>query len=158
MNKKRISQIALAAVILLCLAGFSGWLGFQFLPDNRTNPPIVSEPEWASPQTRELVERACFDCHSNETKWPWYSNVPPVTQLIWREVRKGRSELNYSDWHPSEEDESIKKILQGRMPPRKYLALHPEARLSDAETKALIAGLKATFGNSIEGENERDND
>jgi len=157
-NKKRISLIALAAIILLCLIGFGGWLGLQLLPDNRTNPPIVNEPQWDSPQTRELAERACFDCHSNETKWPWYSNVSPFTQLIWREVRKGRSELNYSDWHPKKKDESIEKILNGRMPPRKYLLLHPEARLTEAEKQALIAGLKATFGPSIEGANARDND
>ena len=157
MNKKRISQIGLAVIILLFLAGIGGWAGLQLLPDKRTNPPVVNEPPWDSPQTRELAARACFDCHSNETKWPWYSNIPPATQLIWREVRKGRSELNYSDWHPNREDESIEKILNGRMPPRKYLALHPEARLTNAETKALIAGLKATFGNSIEGAHNRDN-
>lgn len=154
MNKKRISQLGLAAVILLCLTGFGGWTALQLLPDTHANPPVISEPDWNSPQTRQLMERACFDCHSNETKWPWYSNIPPFSQRIEREVREGRSELNYSEWRPYEEDESIEAILEGEMPPKDYLALHPEARLTEVETKALIVGLKATFGNSIEGEHE----
>src|SRR5437764_214194 len=63
-----------------------------------TNPPVVSEPNWDSPQTRALAQRACFDCHSNETTWPWYSHVAPVSWLLARDVIEGRSRLNFSTW------------------------------------------------------------
>lgn len=65
---------------------------------NHTNPPVVSEPTWDSPETRALAVRACYDCHSNETVWPWYTNVAPVSWLIQREVAEGREELNFSTW------------------------------------------------------------
>src|ERR1700674_2739250 len=63
-----------------------------------TNPPVVSEPNWDSPQTRALAQRACFDCHSNETIWPWYSRVAPVSWLLASDVIQGRSRLNFSTW------------------------------------------------------------
>jgi len=63
-----------------------------------TNPPATGEPPWNSPQTRELIRRACFDCHSNGTVWPWYSNIAPVSWLVRRDVNGGRSHLNFTEW------------------------------------------------------------
>ena len=63
----------------------------------KTNPPVVSEPKWDSPQTRTLAKRACFDCHSNETVWPWYSNVPPISWLVVSDTVRGRASLNFSN-------------------------------------------------------------
>ena len=54
----------------------------QLVPVQRTNPPVVAEPPWDSPETRALAVRACFDCHSNETVWPWYAYVAPVSWLV----------------------------------------------------------------------------
>jgi hypothetical protein len=83
---------------VLIVIGLLGFITIQFVPVERTNPPVVSEPKWDSPQTRALAERACFDCHSNETKWPWYSQVAPVSWLITDDVYEGRAALNFSEW------------------------------------------------------------
>ena len=64
----------------------------------KTNPPVVSEPKWDSPQTRALAVRACFGCHSNETLWLWYSNVPPISWLVVSDTVRGRASLNFSEW------------------------------------------------------------
>lgn len=131
------------------------FLALQLVPYGRehTNPPVRAEPAWDAPQTRELTRRACFDCHSNETNWPWYSHVAPVSWLVQRDVEEGRAKLNYSEWdRPQEEtSESAEAVREAKMPPRGYLLPHPEARLSDAERQSLIVGLEATFGGERKG-------
>jgi mono/diheme cytochrome c family protein len=126
----------------------------QLVPYGRDhdNPPVAAEPAWDSPATRELARRACFDCHSNETRWPWYSNIAPLSWLIQRDVDEGRDELNWSEWGPDQEgDESAETLIEGSMPPDSYSLLHPEARLSAQEIDALVAGLVATFGSDDGG-------
>lgn len=141
-----------------------GLLVVQLVPYGREhdNPPVVGEPSWDSAQTRELAVRACFDCHSNETEWPWYSNVAPVSWLVQRDVDEGREELNYSEWNRAQEgEESAETVREGSMPLRSYLLTHPEARLTDAELTALASGLATTFGDEGEGgegEGEEDTD
>lgn len=131
----------------------------QFIPYGRdhTNPAVVAEPAWDSPVTRDLAVRACFDCHSNETVWTWYSNVAPMSWLVQRHVDEGRNELNFSEWHlPQEADEAAETVRDGSMPTRDYLLTHPEARLSDQELLDLEAGLIATFGDG--GDEDHDDD
>lgn len=134
--------------VLLGLVGLA--FAIQLVPYGRdhANPPVVSEPTWDSARTRELAVRACFDCHSNETEWPWYSNVAPVSWLVQRDVDEGRSKLNFSEWtQPSEEaGESAETVREGEMPPPPFLLTHPEARLTTAEKDELIRGLVAMFG------------
>jgi hypothetical protein len=133
---------------------FGVLLLIQLIPYGREhdNPPVVAEPSWNSSQTRELVVLACFDCHSNETVWPWYSNLAPVSWLVQRDVDEGREELNYSEWNrPQEGEESAETVRERSMPPRTYLLTHPDARLSDAELATLAEGLAATFGQESEG-------
>jgi hypothetical protein len=131
-------------------------LAVQLVPYGRshTNPPVQAEPAWSSPDVRTLAARACFDCHSNETRWPWYSNVAPASWLVQRDVDRGRARLNYSEWNrpQSEADDSAEAVAKGEMPPWFYLPLHPDARLSPGERARLIEGLAATFG----GEGERE--
>jgi hypothetical protein len=141
MFKKILVYGGLALLILFIL--------IQFLPIGRdhTNPPIVQEPNWDSPQTRELAKRACFDCHSNETTWPWYSNIAPVSWILEQHVTDGRKHLNFSDWgerRVREPEELAEVILEGEMPLRPYLPLHPEARLTADEKQALAQGLLNT--------------
>ncbi|GAB4273901.1 MAG: hypothetical protein Kow0080_21840 [Candidatus Promineifilaceae bacterium] len=127
-----------------------GFLLIQLVPYGRshTNPPVIREPNWDSPQTRELAQRACFDCHSNETIWPWYSNIAPFSWLTQHDVEEGRQKLNFSEWGSGREGERAHEmaetILEGEMPPVIYLPTHPNARLTDAEKQALIAGLQST--------------
>jgi hypothetical protein len=116
----------------------------------KTNPPVVAEPQWDSPQTQALAERACFDCHSNETKWPWYSNVAPVSWLVVVDTVRGRNKLNFSEWgvRRAKLDEVGKVIRRGEMPPSNYLLTHPEAKLTETEKQQLIDGLSKTIGAS----------
>ncbi len=126
----------------------------QLVPYGRDheNPEVLREPEWDSPRTRELFVRACQDCHSNGTKWPWYSFVAPASWLVQRDVEEGRSHFNVSEWGREENhgDEAAKLVREGEMPPWFYLPLHPEAQLTDAEREKLVAGLTATFGEEDE--------
>jgi mono/diheme cytochrome c family protein len=133
-----------------------GFLVIQLVPYGRdhVNPPVVAEPSWDSAQTRELAVRACFDCHSNETVWPWYSNLAPISWFVQRDVDEGREHLNYSEWNrPQEAGESAEQIREGSMPPHSYVLTHPDARLTDAELDALLEGLVATLGQESEGGN-----
>ncbi len=131
---------------IVCLAVL-----IQFLPYGRdhTNPKVVSEPRWDSSRTKELFMRACADCHSNETKWPWYSSIAPISWLITYDVKEGREHFNVSMWGIQEKndgEEAAKSVKEGEMPPFAYLLTHPEARLSESEKRDLIEGLKRTFG------------
>lgn len=140
---------------LILLVGVGVVISLLSLPYvvSRTNPPVRAEPKWDSPRTRELVVRACFDCHSNETVWPWYSYVPLISGKIVESVAEGREELNFSEWdRPQKEaDESAESVAEGEMPPRGYVWLHSKAWLTADEKKELIRGLEATFGSEDHG-------
>ncbi|HET7234943.1 MAG TPA: heme-binding domain-containing protein [Actinomycetota bacterium] len=149
-------------IVLLSLLG--GFLLIQVIPYGRdhTNPPITAEPAWDSPRTRALAAAACFDCHSYETAWPWYTNVAPFSWLTQSDVENGRGTLNFSEWDrpQGEVHETSEAIREGTMPPWYYRILHSGARLTDAERQALIRGLDATFLASppIEGEHGHESD
>ena len=115
-----------------------------------TNPPVGREPSWDSPATRELAKRACFDCHSNETTWPTYARVAPVSWLIQHDVDEGRSKLNFSEWDRLQRDatDTAKEVMEKDMPPSTYLLMHPLARLTDAEREQLVRGLQITLGDA----------
>jgi hypothetical protein len=121
----------------------------QLIPYGRThkNPPVKHEPQWDSPRTRELAVRACFDCHSNETKWPWYADVAPMSWVVQRDVDSARGVVNFSTWSGQQELAiySGQSVITGNMPPAKYRMAHPEANLSHAETLELARGLDATL-------------
>lgn len=126
-----------------------GALIIQLVPYGATaNPAARSEPAWNAPRTRELAVRACFDCHSNETAWPWYSRVAPLSWLVRRDVDKGRAKLNLSEWglRRQEAGEAAETVAEGEMPMAVYSLLHAEARLTAAERRELVAGLTATLG------------
>jgi hypothetical protein len=133
-----------AAVVVFLLA--------QAVPYGRdhSNPAVTAEPDWATPQTRELMVRACFDCHSNEVVWPWYSNVAPFSWAVWKHVKDGRGKVNYSEWDrpQNDADETLDEVKKGSMPPGYYTfgGVHSDANLSDTELAALIDGLANTPG------------
>lgn len=140
MNLKAIS----IAVIL-------GAIAIQFIPygKDHTNPPVMSEVQWDSPRTQELFNRACADCHSNETKYPWYSNIAPISWLIAHDIDEGREKMNVSMIGIQKKNklkDAADEVKEGEMPIPPYLIAHPEARLSDAEKKELASGLEKTFG------------
>ncbi|MDM8519221.1 heme-binding domain-containing protein [Anaerolineales bacterium HSG6] len=150
-----IKKIVISILILVAVV-FVALICIQFVPVDRSNPPVLSEPNWDSPQTRELMVRACFDCHSNETKWPWYSAIAPVSWLIADHVLEGREEFNVSEWPSGDGDEAAEEVEEDKMPLKGYLLLHPEASFTAEETGALIKGLKATFGEEHEHDDDDD--
>ncbi len=146
-----MGKTILKLILVVIVAGIVLFGLIQLIPfgRNHTNPPAVQEPNWDSPQTRALAVRACFDCHSNQTTWPWYANIAPISWLTVHDVQEGRQRLNFSDIG-ARGGRSIREvgrvINEGSMPPFYYVWLHPSAGLTDAEKQALIQGLQATFG------------
>ena len=143
--RKRIIRIGIVVIAI----GAALFLLIQIIPigPQRTNPPVVAEPKWDSPQTRALAKRACFDCHSNETGWPWYSYIAPVSWLLAYDVLNARAAFNFSDWHAGDMSSAAMaaQINSGRMPLPQYRVMHPTARFTDTEKQQLIAGLIATL-------------
>ncbi len=120
---KRI-LIGLAIVLVL----------IQFIPVNRSNPPVTGEID-APPDVMAFLRTSCYDCHSHETVWPWYSKVAPVSWLVAYDVNHGREYVNFSTWQdlPSGKqnhamEEILEEIEEGKMPLKKYTLLHPDTK------------------------------
>ncbi len=136
-------------VIGIIVIFIGGFLVLQIVPygRNHTNPPVVQEINWDSPQTKELAQRACYACHSNQTDWsPWYASIAPASWLVQHDVEEGRQRLNFSEWNRNfeakrEPQEVGNIVLGGEMPPAQFLLMHPEARLTDAEKQQLAQGI-----------------
>jgi len=141
MNVKKVFSILVGL-------GLTGFLLIQLVPVNRVNPPITKEPDWGSPEARALIKENCFQCHSNETEWPWYSYVAPASWLIRWDVKQGRRHVNFSEWDkPSHDlDDMIRMIELEEMPPIQYTIFHPEAKLDAQEKQALIEALTISLG------------
>ena len=117
----------------------------------------MREPAWDGPGTRALAVRACFDCHSNETRWPLYSHVAPVSWLVQQDVEEGRAALNFSEWHRPQKDadEAAEEVLKGKMPLTMYQFLHAPARLDAAGRERLARGLERTLAREQAGSRQQ---
>ncbi|HEX2908762.1 MAG TPA: heme-binding domain-containing protein [Phototrophicaceae bacterium] len=147
----RLQKISLGLIGLAVV----GLVVIQILPVGRffpvlnrvPNPPVTQTIVWDSPQTEQLARAACYDCHSNETVWPWYAQLAPTSWLLTRDVNKGRAAMNFSeDAAPDIDVDDIEWHLFNDMPPWFYLPLHPAANLNPDQKNQLLAGLSATFG------------
>jgi len=134
---KRSVKILLGVVGLL--------LAIQLVTFERTNPPVTGELK-APDDVKAVLKRACWDCHSNETVYPWYSRVAPVSWLVHRDVVDGRRHVNFSEWSAVPADRRAKKqkrcwkeVSEGKMPPWFYLPMHSEAKLTDDDKQKLEA-------------------
>lgn len=140
-----LKRIGVGLMAVLAVA----FVGIQLVPFGRptTDPPVRREPVWDSPRTRELAVRACFDCHSNQVTYPWYSYVAPASWLVTQDIEAARLKLNFSEWDLPQREAlaSAEQIEKKQMPLPIYLPLHPKARLTDAERQELMHGLEATF-------------
>lgn len=149
MKKKVLLGIAIVIVAI------------QLVPVNRSNPAVEGMIE-APPQIMAILEKSCYDCHSNHTEWPWYSYVAPVSWLIANDVEHGRGHLNFTAWDTYDQrrrnhkiEEIWQEVSEGEMPLWFYLPLHPEARLSAEEVESLrvwTKQVKAEARMSEEGE------
>jgi hypothetical protein len=130
--------IALAGIAVIAVL-----IAIQLVPVATTNGPVEQDIP-TPPEVKTVLRRACYDCHSNETVWPWYSRIAPVSWLVAYDVQEGRAELNFSTWNQYSTQEQVKKLKEsweevdeGEMPPWYYLPAHRDARLS-AEDRALL--------------------
>jgi hypothetical protein len=121
------------------------FIGIQFIQPDRTNPPVdesktifayVNVPG----EVKSILERSCYDCHTQHTKWPWYSYVAPVSWLVASDVKNGRAMLNLSAWGDysarkriARLDQICQELMDDAMPIKPYRLLHPGAALSQAE-------------------------
>jgi hypothetical protein len=123
----------------------------QAIRIERSNPPVHSDIS-ADPAIKPLLRRACYNCHSNETVWPWYSDVAPASWLVASDVNEGRRQLNFSDWEAYSQNiraEKLKaiadEIQEGDMPPWYYSLVHREARLKPTEREQIRAWTAAAI-------------
>ena len=137
--RKILIRTAVAVLALL--------LGIQFVPVERSNSVVQAEI-LAPPEIREILERSCYDCHSNTTRWPWYSRVAPVSWFVAKHVRKGREELNLTEWPLFDDDaqryllgEMKSEVKMGEMPLESYLLVHRNAVLDSDTRLELITWL-----------------
>lgn len=132
---------------LLSVVGFTILIQFVPVPGLGKDPPVVSEPSWDSATTRTLAEHACFDCHSNQTRWPWYGRIAPFSWVVAHHVSEGRALLDFSD--PARSRVTASRVAHAvtsrTMPPVYYSLVHPDARLSSRQRLALAQGLLASL-------------
>ena len=145
--RRILKYSAIALVVLL--------VGIQFIRPARTNPPIdpsrtVEARTQLPPEVGAIFDMSCSDCHSYQTNWPWYSQVAPVSWLIWNDVQEGRAALNLSDWAQYDSQRASRKLANiarmvsaGKMPLWQYRRMHPMARLSPSDVKLLVEWAKA---------------
>lgn len=118
-------------------------VGVQFIPVDRDNPPVsqdINPPEKIS----TILRSSCYDCHSNETEWPWYSYVAPVSFMVVNDVKEGRRHLNFSEWDRYDDEkqgkileEILEEVKKGDMPLPKYLITHSDAEMNSGKIKVL---------------------
>jgi hypothetical protein len=117
-------------------------IGIQFIPVEQVNPPVQQEMEMPA-NVRDVIQRACYDCHSNKTEWKWYYKVAPISFLISYDVNEGREHLNFTEWNDYSprtykiKDEIWQEVLNERMPPYLYRVINPKGKLSEDDKKIL---------------------
>jgi Haem-binding domain len=135
---RRVLRIALPILIVAFVA-------IQFVRPERTNPPVDPSLEVRAPaNVQAILERSCYDCHSSETRWPWYSNIAPMSWTLVHDVEEGREEMSFSHWNSYSardqehlREEICEQVEDGEMPLKPYTLMHPRARLSDEDRRVL---------------------
>jgi hypothetical protein len=142
------------SVVVLALV----FLGAQAYRPDRANPAVderktLRANTQLTPEVAAIFERSCNDCHSNETTWPWYSQVSPVSWFLKNHVEEGRRELSFSEWatyakrkRERKLHEICEQVESGQMPLTSYLPLHPSARLSDEDKRRICEWTKLEEG------------
>ena len=141
MLRKALRLLAVALALIVCAIQF---IRPESQAPARASAQSIEQHVSVPPEVNQVLTRACKDCHSNETRWPWYSHVAPVSWFVAEHVNEGRAELNFSDWAdytPHDSGEMLemvcREVKRGTMPLTSYLILHPEAKLTPADVKTL---------------------
>ena len=151
--KHRKERIIIGGIVALV----GGFILLQLLPiEDAGNPPVIREPLWDSPETRQLADAACYDCHSNNTTYPWYSNIQPMGWLLANHIKEGKAELNFNEFGSYSERRQQSKlksiagqVKENEMPLASYTMLHKNARLTKHQ-KALIIDWALQAKDSLE--------
>jgi len=121
----------------------------QLITISHDNPPIVSDVK-APSGVQSILKRSCYDCHSHETVWPWYTYVAPFSWLTGHDVHDGRRKLNFSTWSAAlatgrqkQMRELVEDVKDGDMPPWYYTPMHPAARLDPQDVSVLVEWAKS---------------
>jgi len=145
--KRKIVFVAAALVVL--------FLAIQIVPVDRSNPPVAADFD-GPPDVARVFRTSCYDCHSNETSWPWYSRVAPSSWLVAHDVEEAREHLNFSSWGTYTDkrraklaDDIWEEVEDGEMPLKVFLIAHPDARLSDA-AKATLRDWSQAFEATVD--------
>lgn len=135
-------------ILLIVLCGF---IGIQFIRPHIDNPPVTADID-VPPAVKAVLRKACYDCHSNETRLAWFDKISPATWLVASHIREGRQLLNFSQWDSLPKDQQKAKLFEclnqmafDRMPIPQYTLLHPEAKLSEADIAVLQDYLAGQF-------------
>jgi hypothetical protein len=143
MFRRTTKLVLILAVAVLAAA--------QFFQPKRTNPTADPKDSFEAvvqppAEVASILNRSCRDCHSNQTVWPWYSHVTPVSWLVAQDVQEGRRRLNLSEWRRREQEqpglrlsEICEQVRRGEMPLWYYLTLHPAAKLNETEVSTICA-------------------
>jgi len=141
--KKKKKNTAGKIIVFLFILGLIELVVLQFIPVERSNPPVIQDIP-APAEVKVILKRACYNCHSHETIWPWYSKVAPASLLVSNDVREGRGHLDFSTWNrysPDKRKKLFKKIgeevQEGDMPPWYYILMHWDAYLSSEDKRTL---------------------
>jgi hypothetical protein len=127
------------------LGALAIFVAVQFVPYGwwHSNPLVTANAPWPDPEAEAIARESCYDCHSNETEWPLYSYVAPMSWLVRSDVERGREELNFSTWDTGggKVEDAIEVVTEGSMPPGNYTRIHRDTDLSEAEIDVLVAAL-----------------
>ena len=129
------------------------FIGIQFIPVDRTNPPVKEEIN-APENVLSIIQNSCYDCHSNKTEWPWYSYVAPVSFFITSDVSQGRRHLNFTEWNKYDNKRKEKKldgiaemVQEGDMPLASYTLMHPSSKLNPEKITVIKDWVKSAGSN-----------
>lgn len=138
------------------------FVAIQFVPYGwkHSNPPVVQDAPWPDAESESIARQSCYSCHSNETDWPFYSYVAPMSWLVRGHVDDGREELNFSDWDRDADqmDDAIEVVQDGEMPPTQYTLVHRGASLTEDEAAKLIAAMQTMDDSQGESDDDSDDD
>ncbi|MBX3042900.1 MAG: heme-binding domain-containing protein [Candidatus Kapabacteria bacterium] len=138
MKINKLAIITISVVLILII--------LQLIIVKHDNPEIKTVPDWDSDYTKETFYAICADCHSNETRWQWYSHIPPFSLIIHRDVNEGRKHFNISEYVREDGIKSAYEFNKGEMPLWIYTIIHSHPALSEPEKTKFFSGLEATFG------------
>src|SRR5215469_9669745 len=130
-------------------------VAIQLVPSGVINPASKGEVS-APPEIHDTLRRSCYDCHSNQTQWPWYTNVAPFSWVVARDIEVGRRQLNFSEWgtyYPGTRRRKLqwmgRALEQKVMPPPLYQLIHPASRLSPQDREQLRRWIDLELGSAV---------